>query len=66
MKKKEPVKFNGLVYMSMGVMLLIIMDVTLYSDGGWPAPRAAMYVVMTALIVTIIVGFFKISKKSKK
>lgn len=66
MKKKDPVKFNRLVYMSMGVMALIIMDITLYSDGGWPLPRIAMTLIQVALVVLVISGFIKMSKENKK
>ncbi|NLL74290.1 MAG: hypothetical protein GX233_00755 [Erysipelothrix sp.] len=66
MKKKDPVQFNRLVYMSMGVMALIIMDITLYSEGGWPLPRVAMTLIQLALVVKIIGGFIKMSKENKK
>lgn len=66
MKKKNPVEFNKLVYMSMGVLLLVIMDVTLYSSGGWPLPRIAMTLIQIFLVVKIISGFIKMSKENKK
>lgn len=65
MKTKDPVKFNRLVYMSMGVLLLVIMDLTLYSSGGWPLPRIAMTLLQLFLVVMIIVGFTKINKQNK-
>lgn len=65
MKKKNSSEFNKLVYMSMGVLLLIIMDTSLYSAGGWPPARIFMTFVQIIMVVMIISGLFKISKEKK-